>query len=71
LPLHLRKGLEHAPQEVAADAGAADGDDADLLAGPVAELVPERRAVAEVRRIETGHVAGEGEVLPGPVADQR
>jgi hypothetical protein len=33
---------------VPADTGTADGDDADLLVVPVAELLPQRRAVGQV-----------------------
>ena len=37
----------------------------------VPELVPQRLPVGELRRVEAGHVAGEVEVLLGPVADRR
>ena len=67
--LGLRERRDHPPQEVAADAGAADGDDADLLVLAVAELGSERGAVGELLGVEAGDVAGEGEVLLGPVAD--
>ena len=53
------------------DARAADGDDAHLLVGLVAELGAEGLAVAEGGRVEPGDVAGEVEVLGGPVADER
>lgn len=59
----LRKRLDHPPQQVPADAGAANGDDADLLVVSVAELMPERLTVGEVGQIEAGRVAGEGVVL--------
>ena len=52
-----------------ADAGAAHGDHADLLAGPVAEFGAERVAVGEGARLEAGHVAGEPVVPLHPVAD--
>ena len=45
----------------------ADGHDADALVVAVAELT----AVAQVARVEAGHVAGEVVVLLGPVADLR
>ena len=54
-----------------ADARAADGHDAHLLVRPVAELGPQPLAVAELGRVEPGDVAGEVEVLAGPVADRR
>ena len=69
--LGLGVGGDHPPQQVGADAGAADGDDADLLVGAVAELGAQRVAVGELCRVEAGDVAGEVEVLLGPVADQR
>ena len=53
------------------DPGAADGDDADLLVGPVAELGSQRVAVGELGGVEAGDVAGEVVVLLGPVADRR
>ena len=67
--LRLGEGGDHAPQEVAADARAADGDDADLLVLAVAELGPERGPVGELGGIEARDVAGEREVLLGPLAD--
>ena len=62
------EGVDHAAQQRGADAGAADGDDADPLAGPVAERRAQPFAVAD--RGEAGDVAGEVEVLLGPVADR-
>ena len=49
------EGVDDAAEEVGADAGAADGDDADLFVVLVAEL----GAVAERARVEAGDVAGE------------
>ena len=69
--LRLREGSDHAPQEVGADARAADGDDADLLVLAIAELVPERGPVGELGGIETRDVAREAVVLLGPLADLR
>ena len=66
-----REGVDHPPQQVFADARAADGDDADLLVRAVAELGAQRLPVGERRRVEACHVAGEVEVLLGPVADHR
>jgi hypothetical protein len=59
----VRESLDHPPPQVPADAGAADGDDADPLVLAVPELVAERRAVGRIRGVETCHVPGEGEVL--------
>ena len=67
--LRLRERLDHPPQQVTADARAADGDDADLLARPVAELGAQLLAVGD--GLEPGHVAGEVVVLLRPVADPR
>ena len=44
---------DHPPQEVGADARAANGDDADLLVLAIAELVPDRGAVGELSGIKT------------------
>ena len=63
----LRERGDDAAQQVAADARAAHGDDADLLAGPVAELVAQLLAVGD--GLEPGHVAREVVVLLRPVAD--
>ena len=60
-----------ATQKVGPDPGAAGGDDADLLVGRVAELGAERVAIGDLGGIEAGDVAGELEVLLGPVADRR
>ncbi len=60
-------GGDHAAQQVAADAGAADGHDAQAFVVAVAE----RLAVGELAGVEAGDVAGEVVVLLGPVADQR
>ena len=49
--------------------GPAHRDDADLLVGAVPELGPDPFAIREGRRVEAGDVAGEVEVLPGPLAD--
>jgi len=56
-------------EQARADAGAAHGDQADLLAGPVAEFGAQRVAVGEGVRFEAGHVAGEPVVPLHPVAD--
>jgi hypothetical protein len=69
--LRLRECLDHAPQQVPADARAADGDDADLHVVAVTELVTQRGAIGEVGGIEAGDVAREGEVLARPVAHPR
>ena len=66
-----REAGDHASQQVVADARAADGDDAHPLVRAVAELGSQRAAVAELRRVEAGDVAGEAEVLLGPLADRR
>ena len=54
-----------------ADAGAADGDDAHPLVGPVAELGRAAPRGRRRRRVEARDVAGELEVLLGPLADRR
>jgi hypothetical protein len=54
-----------------ADAGAAHGDDADLLVVSVAELLPQRLAVGDLGGFEAGHVPGEAVMLARPVTDQR
>ena len=58
-------------QQVGADAGAADGHDADLLLVCVAQLGAQLGAIAQVRGIKAGDVAGEVIVALGPVADHR
>ena len=68
--LRLRERGDHPPQQVAADARAADGDDADLLLVAVAELGSEGCPVGELCRIEARDVAREGVVLLGPVRIQ-
>ena len=65
------EGGDHPPQQVGADARAADGDDADTLVVAVAELVAQPAAVAQLGRVEAGDVTGEVEVALGPVADHR
>jgi hypothetical protein len=60
-------GGDHAAQQVAADARAADGDDAHAFVVAVAE----RAAVGWLGWVEAGDVAGEVVVLAGPVADGR
>src|SRR5512146_426625 len=52
-----------------ADAGATNGDDADLLIGPIAELLAQRLTVGEVARIEPGDIAAEVVVALGPGAN--
>ena len=59
-----------APQQRAADPGAADGDQADLLARGVAELVAQPLAVGELGGIEARDIAREAEVRSGPVPDR-
>ena len=67
--LGLRERLDHTAEQVPAHARPADGDDADLLARPVAELGPQLLPVGD--GLEPGHVAGEVVVLLRPVADPR
>ena len=69
-PLRLREGGGGALQEVEPGRRAAGRDEADLLAGRVAELGAQRVAVGDLGRVEAGDVAGEAEVLLGPVADR-
>jgi hypothetical protein len=69
--LRLREGGGGPLQEVRPDTGAAGRDDADLLVGPVAELGPERFAVSDLAGVPARHVAGELEVLLGPITDRR
>src|SRR5688500_5690134 len=57
--LRLWERIDHAPEQVRADARAADGDDAELLVGRVAELRAQLRAVGELSRVEARHVARE------------
>ncbi len=64
-------GVDDPAQQVLADAGSADGDDAHPLVGAVAELGAQRLAVGELGRVEAGDVAGELEVRLGPLADRR
>ena len=52
------------------DAGTSDGHETYPLVVAVAELVPEPGPIGKVGRVEAGDVAGEGEVLTRPVADQ-
>ena len=66
-----RVGVDHAAEEMPADARSADADDADPLVLAVAQLGAKRFAVGERCGVESGHVAGEVEVLLGPIADQR
>ena len=47
-----RMGVDHATEQMLADAGAADADDAHLLVRAVAELGAERLAVRERLRVE-------------------
>ena len=56
-------------QQVTAHAGTADGDDADLLIRPVAELGAKGVAVSETGLVEAGDVAGELVVPLDPVPD--
>src|SRR4029453_8298582 len=63
--------VDYPAEQALADAGAADGDDADPLARAEAQLRAESLARAELLRIETGHVPREVVVLLGPVADPR
>ena len=53
------------------DARAADGRDAHALPGAVAERGARCLAIGDRRRIEARDVAGEAEVLLGPLADRR
>ncbi len=68
--LRLGEARHHPAQQRPAHARAADGDQADLLAGAVAELVPELLAVGEGAGVEAGDVARVVEVRAGPVADR-
>ena len=70
-PPGRRERRDHAAQQVRADAGAARGDHADLLTGPVAEIGANGVAVGESSGLEAGHVAGEPEIPLHPVADSR
>src|SRR3954471_25239 len=54
--LGLRERLDDPAEEMAADAGATDGDDADLLVRVIAQLVAKLLAVGELRRVKSGHV---------------
>jgi hypothetical protein len=67
--LGLGEGGYHASEQVAADTGAPDGDDAHLLVLVVAELAAERCAVGELGGVKAGDIASEGVVLLGPLAD--
>ena len=66
----LGKGGDYTTQEVAPDARAAHGDDADGFVGGVAQLVAQRGTVGEPRRVKACYVAGEVVVLFGPVPDR-
>ena len=66
-----RMRVDHPAQQMPADAGPADADDAHPLGrrgSRARRAAPRGRANA--RRIETGDVAGEVEVLLGPLADR-
>ena len=67
--LGLGEGGDHASEQVAADAGAADGDDAHLLVLVVVELGAEPGAVGELGGVKASDVAGEGVVLLRPLTD--
>lgn len=58
-------------QQVGADAGSSDRNDADLLVRSVPELVAQSRAVDELGWVEADYVAGEVVVLLGPLPDSR
>ena len=70
LPFGDRVGGDHLVEEGPPDAAATDGDDAHQLVVVVAELVAPGRDLVRRRRCEPGDVAGEREVLLGPVADR-
>src|SRR5262249_46855781 len=55
-----------ATEQMGADAGPADGDEADLLVVAVAERRAQFGPIRQLARVEPGHVAGEVEVLSGP-----
>ena len=63
----LRALAEQAPP----DAGSPDRGQDHALVVPVAELRPQGRAVAQGPRVEVEGVAGEAEVLPGPLPHVR
>ena len=63
-----RKCFDDPPQQVRPDACTADRDDANLLVRSVAEFVPQTLPIGELGRIEAGDVAGEVEVLLGPLS---
>src|SRR4051794_12111211 len=69
--LRLGKRRYYAPEQIRADAGAADRDQTYRFVHAVAQLGPQTLAVAELRRVEARDVAGKGEVALGPVADPR
>ena len=70
-PLRLRVRGDDAPQQVPADAGSADRDDADPLVVAVAQLRAHGGRVRNRRRVEARDVADEVEVLARPVPDAR
>jgi hypothetical protein len=59
------------PQEVDADAGSSDGDDAHPLVGAVAEFISQPVTVREGVGVEPGGVSGELVVGFGPIPDGR
>ena len=69
--LRLGERGDHTPQEVSPHARPTDGDDAHLLGVPVAELGTQPLPVSELAGVEARDVPGKGEVLLGPVPDQR
>ena len=71
VPPGLGEGGHDALEQRAADARSAHRHHAHLLGRRVAELRAQPLAVGELGRVEARDVAGEVEVLPGPVGDRR
>ena len=53
------------------DARSAHADDADLFALSIAEFGAQPFSISECSGIKARHIAGEVEMLLGPLADQR
>src|SRR5262249_48843655 len=66
-----RPTLENAPDQVRANARAADRHDADAFIGAIAQSVPKFGATAERARMLADDVAREVEMLRDPVAHRR